>query len=370
MTTMRHVALDGLRGVAVLLVIAYHLGSASGRPLLPAGFLGVDLFFVLSGFLITSLLVREQARFGTIDLWRFYGRRAVRLFPALILFLLIWGRYMHPQTLAFIAGYIFNWLEAARGADVAASHLWSLSVEEQYYLVWALALSVGLARGWKKDHLLTGSLVLVLALAGWREVLWYHGATMNRIYFGTDTHLDGILLGSALGLADMRRVAGWLREHAQTYRWLSLMALMGIVVVLVTGAGTSAAGLGMMPAASLPIAIAWTLVLTRVCIAPWPLLVAGLSRRPLAWIGRISYGVYLWHGVFALLTQVNPLWQSISITLAGSLLVASLSFYGLEQPVQRAFHARLVRTIVAGARPAYIAATANGMPTAAGRGIV
>src|SRR5690242_13711592 len=201
-------ALDGLRGLAVTAVVLFHGGVAA----LSGGFLGVDSFFVLSGFLITSLLLAEHDRDGRIRLVAFWGRRARRLLPALLLMIAavtVAGRWLldpddqrllRGDALAAL-GYVANWRMIYRGADYFTQtaapsilqHTWSLGIEEQFYLVWPL-LFVVVRR--KMGLLLAGVAASALAAA-----LLYRPDDVNRAYFGTDTRAQALLMGCALAVA-------------------------------------------------------------------------------------------------------------------------------------------------------------------------
>ena len=216
----RNPALDGLRGVAVAAVVVNHL-----RPhALPGGWLGVDIFFVLSGYLITTLLLREHEQRGRLDLGRFYSRRARRLLPALFLLLgvvAVVARFS-PDEPGFTGlrgdgfaalGYVANWRFIATGASYFNTfapsplrHLWSLAVEEQFYLLWPLVLILVLRRHGPRAVGVT-AVVLALASATAMAVMYGSGAHISRIYFGTDTHAHSVLIGCALAAIGPRPAA-------------------------------------------------------------------------------------------------------------------------------------------------------------------
>lgn len=278
--------LDGLRGVAILLVMADHsgIGIASG-----AGHQGVTVFFVLSGFLITTLLLEEHALLGQVSLRRFYWRRALRLLPALVALLGVAAVILGlAGRTGEIAGdmipalfYFMNWTTAAGNNPGLLSHLWSLSIEEQFYLVWPVVL-IGLlavSRGrmaWVAGLLIGVILVAVLL----RVVLWVGPAANYRVTVGTDTRMDALAIGCLVALAFATRpitVPPWamavLAASIPTTLWLTndeSMAKVGLAITavaaagLVAGAATGAGG--------------------RV-----------LASRPLMYLGIISYGLYLWH---------------------------------------------------------------------------
>ncbi len=306
-TTVRTPALDGLRGVAVLAVVVNH-----ARPgWLPGGWLGVDVFFVLSGFLITTVLV-ERAR----DARQFWSRRLRRLVPALVLLLATLAvgaalagdqlrfRSVRADGLASLAGVV-NWRFIADGQayfDRFAEpsllrHLWSLSVEAQFYLVWPLLLALLLRFGRRPAALATLALAVVSALA---FVLTHD---IDRAYFGTDTHAFGLLLGSAFALVPLR-VPAWLG-------WFGV-AGMGFAFVAVES-------IDWIPLVAL---------VTVIVVAGAPR-IAPLSFAPLRSLGVISYGVYLWHWPVLQLFDEWHLVAQLGLTLG----LAMASWTLVERPI-------------------------------------
>ncbi|RLK48015.1 acyltransferase family protein [Microbacterium telephonicum] len=350
--TRRFAGLDGLRAVAVLLVVVYHLFPGAG---LSSGFVGVDVFFVISGFLITSLLLREKAATGRIALGPFWKRRARRLLPALFVVVTV------SCTMAFLLGgdllvglgmqvvgaatFSFNWLAVAGGSDYFASgtpellrNLWSLAVEEQFYVLWPLVfpLFLLLRRRWAS---VVAALGLAAASAGWAVFLTVQGADASRVYYGTDTHAFGLLLGVALAFAlypvgDRKPSILGVRS---VWELLSgIVALVALVVVAATDAGAQTWVLG---AASLLTAL---LILVSVWPGSW--LGRALDIPPLRWIGARSYGIYLWHWpLMVLLVDATvggaadgaiPVWLGF-VVLALTLVLSALSYRFIEQPVRR-----------------------------------
>src|SRR5829696_9426639 len=241
--------LDGLRAIAVIAVLLYH----AELPWIPGGFLGVEVFFVLSGFLITSLLAAEWRRRGTIDLKAFWLRRARRLLPALFLLLTVmlgFAVLFLPDEVAGLrgdaaaaTGYVTNWYLIFSeksyfemvGRPPMLEHLWSLAVEEQFYLLWPL-LFVAAARRWGAGRRMVPVVLAgVLTSAALMAVLYQPDTDPSRIYYGTDTRAAGLLLGCALGLVWSPVVRAGRVQRALT--WLldvfGLVAVAGLAVMFV-----------------------------------------------------------------------------------------------------------------------------------------
>lgn len=313
-------ALDGLRGVAILLVVAVH---ATGWP--PGGHLGVDLFFVLSGFLITSLLLEERARTGRISLAGFYARRARRLLPALGLllatFLVIDGLKGHDglRTVGLAGLYFGNVVQAFSVPNPlehsGLEHLWTLAEEEQFYLLWPLLLPF-VVRSRRAVRILAGVIALMVV---WRFLLAFHGANHGRLYNGPDTHADGLVAGAA--------VAFLYRERAEL-KVSGSIATVGIAVFGIALFGRTATPL--WDVFGLPFAeIACVIVLVAALTIPeWG---AVLSWRPLRWFGWISYSLYLWH--YMLIWAFDWHLKPLAAVLAIGIAYASTRW--VEDPIRR-----------------------------------
>ena len=330
-------ALDGLRGLAVLIVLVAH-----ATPVYVSGAAGVDVFFVLSGFLITGILADERSRTGAVRLVNFFVRRFLRLMPALWLSVCAvavgdWalGRLDDERKVEMFwaVTYCMNWVLAFdAGEPWVMAHTWSLAIEEQFYLVWPFALLV-LHKLRVGDGGRAGVLIgLAVACVVYRNAM---GFTPQRIYFGLDTHCDGLLLGSAL--AYLHR-GGWLRARG-----------VGRVIRL----GTLPA-LGLLLA--LPRFMAWTepmtalLYFTVVNVLAC-LLIAGavsgqlgamgglLNFGPLKYLGKISYGLYLYHQpILIALRGFGPLeaWYICApLGLSAALVFSHLSYQYFERPILR-----------------------------------
>jgi peptidoglycan/LPS O-acetylase OafA/YrhL len=303
-------ALDGIRALAVAAVLAFH----GGMPWASGGFLGVDAFFVLSGYLITTLLLAEWQRTGGIALAAFWGRRARRLLPALLLVILavtIGARHLlPPEDIRPLRGdgiaavfYIANWRMILSGGDYFAQtaapspleHTWSLAIEEQFYLLWPLLLLVLLAGRRPLRRLVAVCAVGAVASAVGLALL-YSAADPGRAYFGTDTRAASLLVGAALAavLATRDRSAGPLRPGLGR-SMLGGLALVGAGATVWAWTHLSGADGRLYHGGLAAGAVAVAAVLAHIALVPGGLSARILSVPPLPALGRISYGVYLWH---------------------------------------------------------------------------
>ncbi|MGE9807854.1 acyltransferase family protein [Janibacter sp. G1551] len=368
----RHLpGLDGLRALAIIAVLLFHLDPRW----LPGGFLGVDVFFVVSGFLITTLLVRERAETGRVDLGGFWKRRARRLLPALLLVVpacILLARLVEGDLLVAIGRqalgaltFSSNWLEIAAGTDYFAAtspqlfmNFWSLAVEEQFYLVWPLVtlLLLAVVPSWRARAALAGAAGLGSALLMATKFDPAEGAT--RVYYGTDTHLMGLMLGAALAFS----LAGPDRAGLDSPLWERRRRPILLSALLVLG------GLFLVATEDHPFTFRGGILLAS---AATTVLVAGAVDRPgrlrtvlefpaLRWIGARSYGIYLWHWpVILVVGQDIPaspgtgdyVWTKVWAVVA-TLALADLSYTFLETPVRRhGFRGSLRRTLAFIGRP-------------------
>ncbi|MGC0417747.1 acyltransferase family protein [Embleya sp. AB8] len=345
--------LDGLRGVAVAAVLLFHAGHFGG------GFLGVDLFFVLSGFLITGLLLKEAAAGnGRIDLVAFWGRRARRLLPALAVMvsgtlLLVWAFGSSalirnalddgPWVVANLANWHFiaDKMGYWNSADTRVfSHLWSIAVEEQFYLFWPLLL-VLVARGRN-----AGRNVAVVAAAG----ALVSPALMidltdpidtTRVYEGTDTRAFSLLLGALVATAPATRAVARLGEHVAG--WISLALVCGIGAYWVVADGEKSPSL--FQGGMFLHALAAAVLIACLTRAPGSHVGRVLGSTPLRWTGLLSYSLYLWHWPIYLLLDEERLglsgWGRTTVIVAVSVAAAVLSKFLVEDPIR--FRARWAR---------------------------
>jgi peptidoglycan/LPS O-acetylase OafA/YrhL len=398
-------ALDGLRAVAVALVLAYH----GGIPGLAGGFLGVDIFFVLSGFLITSLLLDELGRTGRIDLGSFWIRRARRLVPALVLMVLVVaiGRQcFSPEAVSELRDdavatfcWVANWRFIADKTDYFSQgappsplqHAWSLGVEEQYYIIWPLVLitvAVSLAaRARRRRRWATlGGVRLAVFLLATLGALTSASAVMvlasdaahDRVYFGTDTRAQALLAGaaaSALAVGDWPSLnRGWSPIRSRRGRWtarlLSAISLAGLAAAVHYANGSAGEFRGGLLIA---VAVAAVLVIALVALDPRGPVATVLAWRPMVWLGAISYGVYLWHWpIFLVLSGERTGWSGLSlfgVRCVATLAVSTLSWWLIEQPIQRWRPVRVPLLPLAGATVATaVAVTVLVVPVGPGRG--
>ena len=364
-------ALNGIRGVAVALVLVGH----SGIPGVTGGFIGVDVFFVLSGFLITSLLLDEIGRTGQLDLGSFWVRRARRLLPALLIMVLavIAARLLFPPdavsdlrndaTAAFL--WVANWAFVSHETDYFSQgappsplqHTWSLGVEEQYYLIWPVliaAVAVLLAmiarrRGKTPTIVAVRRAVLVLAVLGTvgsaaEAILMASDASLNRVYFGTDTRAQALLIGAAAAALLVRDwpaiMAGLPLIHSRWVRWLAWgvpvagLAVLAAITHVATGSATEFHN-GLL----IVVAVAAVAVIAPVALEQNGPVAWVLSTPPLVALGVISYGVYLWHWpVFLVLNGERTDWSGLPLfgaRCAVTLILAVGSWWLIERPVRR-----------------------------------
>lgn len=335
--------LDGLRGVAILMVVLSHMDAAPFE----YGFAGVTVFFALSGFLITCLLIEEWDQTGGINLPAFYARRALRLLPALLVMLvafLIYSHFFHsPKTRSrdvkealFVLFYSLNWANLlGHFRPHFLEHCWSLAVEEQFYLLWPVLLFYLLRRTARGELL---RLVLLMAVLSCFERLFLYNwtsAPVERMTRGLDTRADALLLGCAAGIA----VSSGLLPRK---RWLPMVMRSGSVIFLAVVVWLTrlafSAGVYVVYASWFVMSLSSAMMVLEVTVVPRGLIRLLLNTAPLVWLGRISYGLYLWHQpiLFALdehgLRSFGKYWY---LRIGLPLLATVASFYLVERPFLR-----------------------------------
>jgi len=348
--TSRLSGLDGLRGLAVALVVVYHLFP----PALGGGFIGVDIFFVISGFLITGLIVAEHDRTGRFSARRFWLHRARRLLPALVPVVLVactsaWligGDVLVGlgRRLLGTATFSYNWVSLTAhtsyfdsGQPELLRNLWSLAVEEQFYLVWPLLLLL-LLRLRRPGLRLALVSALALASAAWMAVGFQPGSDPTRVYFGSDTHSFGLLIGACLALLLRPGRVPFQRSIVVARPWWGAGAVAGLLAAAIwlpeDSAVTYRGGL--------------VLVSLLSAVVIWAAAAGGrfgrmLDSAPLRYLGERSYGLYLWHWPLLVLVRLwapfgpGP-WSVIGTGLAAlvlALTAAALSYHWLETPIRR-----------------------------------
>jgi peptidoglycan/LPS O-acetylase OafA/YrhL len=347
--------LDGLRAVAVGGVIVYHFGSD-----LPGGFLGVDTFFVLSGYLITSLLLAEWGKSGTIHFSAFWARRARRLLPALLLALVAivcWASFAaDADRLSSIRadslwtlGYGANWHFINSGQSyfelfLEASplrHAWSLAIEEQFYLVWPLITFACLRLGRGRTHVLAAVCVGGAVASAVLMAAIYSPVEPSRAYFGTDTRASQLLVGASLAIL----LARWAPKSNVARTSIRAIGAVGAVATVLAFAVVSDRDAWMYRGGFLAFAIATACVIASAVQPGSTVLRAVLSVRPARWVGQISYGLYLWHWPVSIWLSPDRTgidgWSLALVRLAVTFGASTLSYYVIELPIRRG---QIVRT--------------------------
>lgn len=332
-------ALDGLRGVAILLVILSH----AHVPMFDGAFFGVDLFFVLSGFLITSLLLMEWRANGQFDYWRFYRRRFYRLMPALLLFLaayallapLLWPDLTDVYSdVLWSALYLADYGIAFFDRPDTLLHMWSLSVEEHFYLLWPLVLALCLRRT-RLGGMLEGTTWKLLAAMWVAATLWRvfwvgQEQVFYAIFFRFDTRASGLLAGALLAAILVERPA-FIEALSQRMRYALWLPLM-VPVLMAQGWDDYNALLWGMTVVECAAVVVLVAILPSRTSHAGGLVSEMLSTPALVGLGRLSYGVYLWHYPVVRYLRAEFSWPVVVVLgTAISVGLAALSYYSIER---------------------------------------
>ena len=375
----RVAALDGLRGVAVIGVVLYHAGHLKG------GYLGVDLFFVLSGYLITTILLRSWRQDRGVDLRRFWSRRARRLLPALLLMLVVvvpvycrW--FATPAELGGIRRdgltsilYVANWGQVASGqsywaatlAESPLKHSWSLAVEEQFYLLWPLAVVFVLRRHGARAVLWVAGSLSILSASATIVLAATKVVSYNSLYLGTHARAAALLAGAAL--------AGWRSQHGKprtrrSAQRLERAALAAIAVLAVMWVFLPVTDRRLYLGGLAVSAAAGTLVGAAAASPLRGPLTRTLSIAPLRFLGTISYGIYLWSWPIGQMISVRHTdlrgWTLVAVQLAVTLAAAMASWVFVEKPILKgAFRPEISGPVLVGG---FLAATIAVVASTAG----
>lgn len=344
--------LDGLRALSVLAVIAYHLNMkwAGG------GLIGVGIFFVISGYLITDQIINQWERYGRLNLIDFWIRRVRRLLPATIVMLLVvalWLFIVEPTRLYGLKGdflssllYVNNWwlifhdvsYFESFGPPSPIGHLWSLSIEEQFYILWPLALVLGLKTASRRGKLIAWILACAGVSALAMAMIYVPGTDPSRVYYGTDTRMFALLIGSALAVA-------WPSQKLKdtvtgtSRRMLDIFGGLGLLILLVLIYRINEYDDSLYRGGFLVISIISAVVIA-VLAHPASRLGWMMGCKALRWIGVRSYSLYIWHYPVIILTspEGNPDKSSVLrviLQLVVSFLLAALSYKYVEEPIRR-----------------------------------
>ncbi|HUG86850.1 MAG TPA: acyltransferase family protein, partial [Euzebya sp.] len=354
-------ALDGLRAIGVLAVIAYHADEGW----LQGGYLGVEVFFTISGYLITALLITEYERTGAVDLRRFWERRARRLLPALGVLLAgvsVLALFTARDALGDLTGqataalaYVMNWslilteqsYFESFGRPPLLQHLWSLAIEEQFYLLFPV-LFVAARRLLGRRAMLP---LVVLGIAASTTAMWTAydpTADPSRLYYGTDTRAAGILVGVALAML-WRPWSGVGSTSLRTAAIPDVLGTVGLVVLLGQFLVLGAYEPRLYQGGFLLVAVATAAVVGAI-VTPGSFLAMPLSWRGLRWVGTRSYSLYLWHWPLFMVmrpgvdTVVGDPWLTM-VRLGATAVLAEISYTYIEQPIREGRFAEQLRSL-------------------------
>lgn len=352
--------LDGLRALSVIAVIAYHLNMKWAQ----GGFIGVGVFFVLSGYLITDHLLLEWQQTKRLSLTHFWIRRFRRLLPAMICMIIVvmlWLTVSDPSRVSELAGdvfsslfYVHNWYLIFEevsyfnsfGPPSPIGHLWSLAIEEQFYFVWPLVLLIGIKAAQRRGRLVKWILMLAILSAIVMGVLYEPGGDPSRVYYGTDTRAFALLIGAALAIVwPSTRISSTISMPAR--RILDMVGTLGIVLLIAMIYQVNEFNAWNYPMGLLIVSVI-SMVLIAVLVHPASRLGLVMGCRLLVWIGKRSYSLYIWHYPVIILSrpQIHTDTKNL-ILIVGQLIVtvivAALSYRFIEEPMRRGSFQKLIK---------------------------
>ncbi len=334
--------LDGLRGISILWVMIFH----AGFPFMRGGFIGVDIFFVLSGFLITLLLILEFDGRGRISLRNFYIRRVLRLGPALVCLLIVYcivstlvldseklkSNYVDALIALF---YLSNWARAfAIHPPDFLGHTWSLSIEEQFYLIWPVFLIFLLNKSIKRSHI--AMITILIAMFSWffRLYLLYNDTSPERLYNGLDVRADGLMLGCFIGILVG---SGYFKDNFRMTlkKILTIIAPVSMICLFIFSIVCYWKNPVMFAFGYIMVEILAVVLILDAMFGQKTMMRKFLSMRWLVWTGSISYGLYLWH--YPVFRLMRALGFNLNVIMTAGIgitfIIATISYYGMERPI-------------------------------------
>ncbi|AYV69990.1 acetyltransferase [Niallia circulans] len=352
--------LDGLRAISVLAVIAYHLNIKYFQ----GGLLGVGIFFVISGYLITDQIITEWQRQDSFNLLHFWKRRVKRLIPAVIWMLFcvsIWLLIFDFERLQSLKGaffssifYVNNWWLIFHkvsyfenfGPPSPIGHLWSLSIEEQFYLIWPVILMVGLKKGKDRSKLTIWVLFAAILSALWMAWVYVPGTDPSRVYYGTDTRAFGLLIGVSLAFVWPSQKLSY-QVSKQARYLLDFAGGTCLLLIILMIVNWNKYDIFLYRGGFVLLSVVTTILIAALAhpassIGKW------LSWKPLRWIGVRSYSLYLWHFPVIILSSTSNIEHTsifhITVQVALSFILAAISYKYIEEPFRRGTFKKMERS--------------------------